>query len=248
MQIELTGPTMAGKSTLAGAIPALGRESGIDIIAADAFILGRLGLNGIGNKTARTLIIDVIALATCLVHWRRYRPFIAFSLGMIRGLVAPISIKANLARNILKKVGIHAFIAARTVNGPMVLVDEGTLHAAHNLFVHENQEPDLNALGTFVALVPRPQMVFYMTQSETVIVDRLIRDGHKRITGDAGAKQFAARAVRIFDALMQDPDLRRTVHVTTIDGNAPNADRDRMVIQALRESKAAGDPADWGPE
>ncbi len=244
MQIELTGPTMAGKSTLARSIQALGRENGIDIVCADTFILGRFGLNRIGSRLARTVLIDMIALASCLAHWHRYRRFLSFALGAIRALTAPVATKANLARNVLKKVGIHAFISARDGDGSMVLIDEGTLHAAHNLFVHEDREPDLDGLATFVSLVPRPHMAIHITLPQSAIRERLVHDGHKRISGDLGAKRFARRAVEVSDILMQNPDLRQTIYVATIDGSLGDADRDRAVLQALRHLKPVGDPVD----
>jgi hypothetical protein len=90
-------------------------------------------------------------------------------------------------------------------------VDEGTLHAAHNLFVHASAEADAGDLQTFIKLVPLPDVVVYVTQSESVLIDRAMQRGHKRIPARSPAKAqlFIQRGVDVFDKLIRGLELQR---------------------------------------
>src|SRR5712692_4203049 len=138
MQIELMGCTGAGKSTLARSVLQTFRAHGIDAWLGDEFVLKQVGLNWVRSGLARTLLVDLCSFFACLFTWRSNHEFYVFSVLIILWLPGSVAWpeKLNLVRNVLKKVGIYEIIRRRISDREVVLVDEGTLQAAHNLFVH----------------------------------------------------------------------------------------------------------------
>ena len=88
-------------------------------------------------------------------------------------------------------------------NQTPVLVDEGTLHAAHNLFVHVGFEFDDDHVRQFAEQVPLPDVVIYVRQREEVLVERTLKRGHPRISEPThqSVANFVHQAVLTFDQL-----------------------------------------------
>jgi len=220
MQIELTGCTGAGKSTLAKRLLQACRAQGIDAWLRDDFVLHQLWLDWIKSHVARTLVVDLLSLLACLITWRKNLEFYLFVMRITWGLRKAVAWpeKLNLTRNILKKIGIYEIIYHRGSDQQVIWVDEGTLHAAHNLFVHVSVEPDPRDLSTFARLVPLPDMVIYVTQTEPVLIERTLARGHKRISerSYANTQRFIRRAVATFDQLMREiASARRQLMIET---------------------------------
>jgi deoxyadenosine/deoxycytidine kinase len=267
MQIELTGCTSAGKSTLASLIRQVCQERGTDVLASSDFVLEHFRAGWVKSRVLRTLLLDLFSLSVCLATWRRNFEFYIFAIRTISRLpVAPFE-KLNLARNVLKKIGIYEIIRGRSsdqsdeihtgpiattshpttsaASQPIVLVDEGTLHAAHNLFVHISAEAKACDLETFIRLVPLPDVVVYVTQSESVLIDRTMRRGHKRIPEHSPDKTqiFIQRGINVFDQLMRGLALQRGLQVVESQPNIVVAyshqnDAGRSVATALEIVRA----------
>ncbi len=207
MQIELMGCTGAGKSTLARGILQACREQGIDAWMGDDFVLKQVRLNWVKSHLARTIWVDVCSLLACLVSWRNNLEFYRFTIRIVWRL--PVAVgwfeKLNIVRNVLKKIGIYEIIRRRSSDQQVVLVDEGTLLAAHNLFVHVSVEPNAGDLSTFVRLAPRPDVAVYVMQPESVLIERTLARGHKRIPDRSYARveRFVKRAVETFDKIVR---------------------------------------------
>ena len=250
MQIELIGPTSAGKSTLARGILQAGREQGIDTLMGDDFVLKQVRLNWVKRKLARTLCADLISLFACLITLRNNLEFCHFALRSIWQLpvgVARIE-KANIARNVLKKIGIFEIVRRRSSDRQIVVVDEGTLHTAHYLFVHVSVVPNTSELSTFVRLVPKPDVVFHVQQDEDVLIERTLARGHKRIPDGSHAmvERFIRRAVDTFDDLVRQLALGGAFVV--VDGKqdlfvARDFENDPLLAMALKVIRAGRDAA-----
>jgi adenylate kinase family enzyme len=207
MQIELIGCTSAGKSTLARGILQAGLEQGIDTLMGDDFVLNQVHLNWVKRKLARTLCVDLISMLACLITWRNNLEFYRFAMRIISHLPAGVAWleKLNIARNVLKKTGIFEIVRRRGSDQQIVLVDEGTLHTAHYLFVHVSVAPNTSELSTFVRLVPKPDVVLHVQQDEAVLIERTIARGHKRIPDGSRAmvERFIKHATVTFDNLVR---------------------------------------------
>jgi thymidylate kinase len=206
MQIELIGCTGAGKSTLLDGILRACRELGIDASSGDDYVLKKAHLNWIGGYLPRTLLVDLISLTICLLAWRKYSGFYRLASKIIFSL--PVELgwfeKLNIARNTLKKIGIHEIVHLYGSDEQIVLMDEGTLNTANCLFVHLSTELPAADFSNFVTLVPMPDAAIYLRQDEEILVERTLARGHKRIRGGsrAAVEHFIKRAVSTFDGLV----------------------------------------------
>lgn len=220
MIVEFIGSTGAGKSTLIEHILAgCGRE-GIQVVGGTDFVLRQCHLQGVRSRPAQAVFINLIALAAAVAAWRDYHGFYRFVLRMIWGFpqAVPWSERFLLTKNILKRCGIYAMIRRYGAEPRIYLVDEGTLHVAHSLFVHLAGEANRHDLATFANLVPLPHRVVYLRQEEALLVARLLMRGHPRVPHQsaADAAAFVHQAAQVFDELVQNP--RIAPHVVVVDG------------------------------
>lgn len=217
MQIELIGCTSSGKSTLAKNIRQVYRGPGNLVMGKD-FVLQTVRLNWIKNNLIRIILVDLAATFACIATWQRHLDFYVFAIQVIRQLPVNWLEKLNLVRNIFKKIGIYEIVHHYSSNEQVILVDEGTLQAAHNLFVHASVQTTTNDLSTFVKLTPLPDIAIYVTQSEQVLIERTILRGHKRIPNNSYAKIecFIKRAVDTFSRLSQYSAIKKILLV--VDG------------------------------
>lgn len=212
MQIDFIGCTSAGKSTLIKNIIQTGRDQGIDALTREEFILRRIHLDWLRGHWPRMFMLDLVALLTCLRTWRgdraRYR-FVVRSLAALP--IAPLQ-KFYLLRNVLRRLGVHEVIRRHSRPDQLILVDEGTLQIAHNLFVHPTGQqlagPPAD-LAAFVALMPLPDVVVYVRQPAPILLARTRQRGHRRLVhaSDVAIAAFIQQATQVFDRLSQEPAL-----------------------------------------
>ncbi|PYV42591.1 MAG: hypothetical protein DMG06_13495 [Acidobacteria bacterium] len=213
IQIELFGCTSAGKSSLVKAVLQACHDQDINAVTDDEFVLKQVRLNWTKSRLVRTLLVDVLALFTCLLSWRRNREFYRLSIRTISHLPAVVGWfeRLNLARNVLKKVGIYELVRRLGANQEgVVVIDEGTIQTAHCLFVHLSADVNLTEVSTFVGLVPLPDLAVYVTQSPSIMVERTLARGHKRIPvpSYASVDCFVRRAVDTFDLVARHVALK----------------------------------------
>jgi thymidylate kinase len=207
LHIELIGCTSAGKSTLSRGILQACHQQGLDILLGDDFVLKQVRLNWVKSHLPRTLLVDLFALLACLVTWPTNLKFYLFATQLLFQLPIPRLEKLNLLRNVLKKIGIYEIIRFRNTDRQIILVDEGVLQAAHNLFVHSSVQVKMENLSTFARLIPLPDVIVYLRQPESLLIDRTIKRGHKRIPDRSYSNvvPFIRQAVTTFDKLVQNP-------------------------------------------
>jgi len=254
MQIELVGCTGAGKSTLAWSVLKSCGERGISLVSSEEFVLRRGRLHWVPGRVGRTVALDLCALYACLATWRKNRALYGFAVRTIFRSPAAWRHKVNLLRNVLKKIGVYEIIHRGSSDDQLILVDEGTVHAAHNLFVHAQGQPDAADLSAFVGLLPLPDVVVLVEQSEAVLVDRTLARGHKRIPkrSSATVRAFVQCAVEVFRRLAQQSPIAERLIV--IDGRRdavadPHASLQPKVIVAweILGAAAAGLPQSAKP-
>ena len=236
MQIEFIGCTSAGKSTLIEDILQIGQRRKLDMLTSYDFVLKQPHLNRIKNHMMRMVLIDLSALLACLITWRKNLKFLLFATRAILQLPASISWfeKLKIARLVIRNVGIYTIVCHFASDQQIVLADEGTIQIAHSLFVHVSTEPNMGDLESFIQLVPLPDAAVYVTQSESVLIERTIERGHKRIPDRsyANVERFIKRATEVFNTLAQQPALER--RLIEVDGQQNNTAS--QVIAALLET------------
>ena len=220
MIIEFIGSTGAGKTTLIKHILYSCEREGIDAVVGTDIVLKQSQLNGIKSDLLRAVLVNLISLSASLAAWRNNPEFYRFVFQMILKLPGrvPWVQRLLLAKNILKRIGIYELIRRRGTEQQIYLVDEGTLHVAHSLFVHLAGQANRHDVSTFASLVPLPQVVVYLRQDEAVLVERILTRGHARVPDHSvtDAAHFIKQAVNVFDELVQNPAIEQRVVV--VDG------------------------------
>jgi hypothetical protein len=255
-QIELIGCTSAGKSTLARGILQAGQAQGLDVVMGEDFVLKQVRLDWVKRKLARTLCVDLLSLLACLATWRDNRELYLFTIRTVSRLPAAVAWfeKLNIVRNVLKNTGVYEIARHCGSDQQIVLVDEGTLHTAHYLFVHVSVEPNRGDLSSFASLVPLPDVAVYIQHDETVLVERTLARGHKRIPDGSRAQveRFIRRAADTFDKLVQDPviesklmvvDGERGIVITHDDRENPSLAMALGIIRAGINAVSVNNPA-----
>lgn len=220
MIIEFIGSTGAGKTTLIKRVLSTGERAGANTVLGTDFVLRQSRLHGVKNPLARTILINLIAPFVALAAWHNNRAFYRFVAQSILELpgTVPWLERLVLAKNILKRVGVYEMIRRHGAEQQLYLVDEGTLHVAHSLFVQVAGEVDHQGLSTFASLVPLPHVAVYLQQEEAVLVARMLARGHQRVADRsvAAAAHFVHQAVTVFDELVQNPAI--ATKVVVVDG------------------------------
>lgn len=219
MQIELIGCTSAGKSTLLRRILRACRAQNVDVLPGDDFVLKQLRLNWIKNRPLRAVVLNLSALLVCLMTWRRNRELVHFATRLLLPLPIGRVEKIGLLRNVLKKIGTYEIIRYRSRGDEVILVDEGVLQIAHNLFVHVTADTNAADLATFAGLIPLPDVAVYLRQPEARLIGRIMQRGHGRIPehSDDSVARFVQQAVATFDSLVHHPHVADRVLI--VDGH-----------------------------
>lgn len=208
MQIELMGCTGAGKSTMVSSLLEAWRGQGMEVCLSDEVVLKQIRLERLPPAPLRRWMLNLVPLIACLISLPSYWSFCRFALRLIVELPVNVWEKLYLARNVLRKVGVYD-IVRRHAHTQAVLVDEGTLQAAHNLFVHVAVAPSAEAVSTFMRLAPLPDAAIYVAQPEALLIERTLQRGHPRLLARSPAQvtRFIRHALATFDQVIQDSAL-----------------------------------------
>lgn len=181
----------------------------------EEFVLDQCRANWVRHRPVRKLLINLAGLFASLMTWRNNRKFYFFATKILFQLPSPWFERLNLLRNVLKRTGVAEIIRVRGTGQEVILVDEGALQTAHNLFVHLAVDMEPGQLAAFAGLVPLPDAVIYLKQAEEVLVDRTLARGHRRIPelSQARVAHFVKKAVSMFDELVEQPAVEDRVIV-----------------------------------
>jgi PST family polysaccharide transporter len=216
--VEFIGPTGAGKSTLISAVVQPLIAQGLRVGLAEDVILRSFGLSCPGfPKTQSALVLALSLRAFCRHFFTRQGSQLsrmAFA-SIMRGMDNPW-IGANLIRNFIKRIGSHFLLEGlrgKICDYDVVIWDEGAVHAAHNLFVHSRTEPKPEEIEEFGRLVPKPDLLIWVTAPTAQLVKVLLQRGHSRVSATPlAANRFAERAQTTFRVLTCVVGLHRRVY------------------------------------
>jgi hypothetical protein len=216
--VEFIGATGAGKSTLVAATAAQLADRGFRVRQADEAILARYRLAAFTGPTVRTVLVHALALVAFWRHalTREGRTLSRLALRAIRRDADSAWIGAGLLRNFMKRVGSHVLL--ERLRGPacdcdFVLCDEGVVHAAHNLFVHAGAAPREEEIALFAEVVPKPDLLIWVTAPTAQSASVLLRRGHSRVRAtSSAARTFAEHAQSTFEVLSCVRGLRERIY------------------------------------
>ena len=203
MIVEFIGCSGAGKTSLAEGLRRRIQPSGRPILSAD-LIRDRPGLRWMRDPSMINLAADVISFPSFVRAYGRDGDFVQFAFDRLRRHAPTTFAKYNYRLNIVRKVGVHE-LARRASKHKTVLIDEGVMLSAYQLFVYSDAPYADVDLDRFARLVPMPDRIVYVKAPLDLLVERAIRrpDPRREL---AGRKRHEvadrlARAAELFEAL-----------------------------------------------
>ena len=205
MIVEFIGCTGAGKTTLIKRVQrSLAKSAEVttpfDLVAAP------LGWRGVTHTTARNVFQEFVGLPFFLSSMHRHRAFILFTLKMLARQAKFNIFTLNILRSLERKLGNYEIIR-RLERDRVILVDEGTVLAAHNLFVYSEAFYTQEEIATFADLAPLPDVIVYIKAPVDILLKRALQrpDPPREMKSQSPAmlELYINRAVTMFEQLTQ---------------------------------------------
>lgn len=234
--IEFIGVTSSGKSTLLTAACDELRRQGI--LAEEQYdaILRACGLSFVRGMRLRSFLIDLLALPAFLIALCRpgRLRFFLRAFRIVDRDADSLLARAGLLRSVVKRIGVDAILRWLQAHGRLtgyVLCDEGSVHMAHNLFVHVDSVAENAEIEQFARAVPKPDLLVWVTTDADDAVESTLRRGHSRVPRRPGAaRRFVEHGHRMFELLCAAPTVERNLLAVrnTLSPVEGNAFRDRV--------------------
>ena len=210
MMIEFIGSTGAGKTRLIGDL--LNRMGENARVTTSYHLMAeRLGLPGTSQISIQHLLQELVGIPFFLRSIIDYQDFLAFSLAMLARQANFSIFTVNNLRSLERKLGVYTYIRAAQPSNPsqIVLVDEGTILSAHNIFVYSSATYTSQEIDTFAKLVPLPDLIVYLRVPVEVLVQRTLHrqdpPREVRSKNPLVVERYTRRASGLFDRLVKSP-------------------------------------------
>jgi deoxyadenosine/deoxycytidine kinase len=215
MLVEFIGSTGAGKTSLLSRVQdKLSRKTSVttsfDIIASQA------GLQYIQHPTARNIIQEVLGLPYLIRSLPRNKASVDFSLRMLGHRTHTTTSLVSNLRSLIRKFGVYEF-SRRKHHNIVILVDEGTVHLSHILFVYDDARFCQEEIIEFARLVPLPDYIVYVRAPLDCLIARTLnrvdppREMRSRDRNEIAS--YLSDAVEMFDQLVASEKMRDRVLV-----------------------------------
>ena len=229
MIVEFIGSTGAGKTTLASEVQRRLSQNFPSTTSSDLFA-EMVSCRNICNDTFRNLIADIVGFPFFLYSLKRNYSFFIFTLKTLSRHNNNTLFTANYLRGIVRRIGTYEFLQ-RYKRDRIILVDEGTIHTAHLLFVFNKISHYHNEIQIFASLVPLPELVICIEAPVDSLVDRsLNRSDVRRELKSKHPKmveKYIKRALEVFDRITSIKEIRDRVLI--LKSNVSDTD-DRSIM------------------
>jgi deoxyadenosine/deoxycytidine kinase len=235
MIVEFVGSTGAGKTTLISEVQRrLTEVTKVD--TAFDLVADMLGLQRVANPTLQNLTCDLIGFPFFIRSLYRHKAFILFTLKILAGQANFTFFTISYLRSIARKIGTYEIIR-RYKNDRIILVDEGTVLAAHNLFVYNSTVYSSAAIAQFASLVPLPELIVYVKAPLNSLVQRSLQRGdpprEMRSKNPELVKRYVGRAGKMFEQLVETKEIRNRVLMVE-NPTCTDNERSRVVDQIAK--------------
>ena len=233
MIVEFIGSTGAGKTML---ITEVQRRLSANLPATTSsdLLAKLLNYKHVTNATFRNLTADLIGFPFFLYSLTKHHSFFVFTLKTLTRHTSNTLFAANYLRGIVRRIGTYEFLQ-RYKRDRIVLVDEGTIHTAHLLFVFSKTAHCHKEIQIFTNLVPLPELVVCIGASVDRLVDRsLNRSDARRELRSKNPKvveKYVKRAVEIFDRITSMNEIRDRVLI--LKNNGSNEDERGIIADRI---------------
>jgi len=249
MIVEFIGCSGAGKTTLADEIERIGGPR--STISGTGLIVDHPGVRWISDPTAVNLVADVISFPPFLRALRRHKDFVTFAFDRLQRHAPSPFARYNYMLNVVRKLGVHE-MARRAAARKTVLIDEGVVLSAYQLFVYSDAPFGHLDLERFARSVPLPDRIVYVRAPIDLLVDRAMTrpDQRRELAGRSPdeLRRSLERAIELFDGLAVTEPIRDRLLTVDI-GDDSARTRDAAVQEVARfVSQPVGSPAAKGSE
>jgi hypothetical protein len=159
MIVEFIGCSGAGKTALADAIERIGGPR--PTISGTELIVDHPGLRWVSDPTAVNLVADVISFPLFLRALGREKDFVTFAFDRLQRDAPSLFARYNYMLNVVRKLGVNE-MARRAAERKTVLIDEGVVLSAYQLFVYSDAPFGHLDLERSLGLVPLPDGCVYV--------------------------------------------------------------------------------------
>ena len=208
--IEFIGCTGAGKTTLISDVQRRLVQIA-SVTTSFRLVASPLGLRNVTNPTARHLIQEFIGFPFFIRSLYRHKAFIIFILRMLARQADFSVFMMNNLRSLVRKISVYE-MTKRRQHKQIVLVDEGTVLLAHNIFVYSSALYTAEEIARFASLVPLPDIIIYIKAPvETLVQRSLLRADPPRELKSRNRELIEKqinRAVRMFDQLVEAENIQ----------------------------------------
>jgi thymidylate kinase len=204
MIIEFIGSTGAGKTSLIAEVQRRLAQT-VEVMTSFEAVAAPLGLDHVTHLTVRNLIQEVVGFPFFFRALNRHKSLIIFILRMLARQASFSIFTINNLRSLERKLGVDEILKRRQ-NHQIILVDEGPLLLAHNVFVYTNATYTAEEIVRFASLVPLPDIIIYIkAPTETLVQRALLRPDPPREIKSRNRELIVKhihRAVEMFDQLV----------------------------------------------
>ena len=90
-----------------------------------------------------------------------------------------------------------------------ILLDEGLLHIAHNIFVHEEDKPDIKELNKFLDSVPLYDRIVLLNATSSYLISTIKERKHLRVSSEnRSISNFINNANIVFNEIKQNDRIK----------------------------------------
>ena len=243
MIIEFIGSTGAGKTTL---ISEVQRRLSQTTVLATSFdvIASPLGLQRVTHLTIRNLIQEIVGFPFFIGSLYRHKAIIVFILRMLARQASFSFFTINNLRSLERKIGVDEIIKRRQ-HDKIILVDEGPLLLAHNVFVYSGAHYTCEEITRFASLVPLPDIIIYIKAPMEILVQRALQrtdpPREMRSRDRELIEKHINRALKMFDQLIAAENIQaRLLIVENPDFSHGHSEIVDNIVQFILRYERAG--------
>lgn len=221
MIIEFIGSTSAGKTSLISEVQRKIAET-TQVTTSFDLIAAPFGLSSVSDRMTRNFIQEIAVFPIFISTLRKNKAVIAFTLRMLWRHVNISFFTINNLRSIERKIGVYEKIR-RYAQDQIILVDEGTIHLAHKVFVFSDAVYTSDEIAKFASLIPLPDLIVYSRVPAETLIQRTMQrpDPPREIRRNRSlTSEYINRAVAMFERIIEVERVKRRVLIVENLGSA----------------------------
>lgn len=233
MLVEFTGGSGVGKSTLCRAVYVELIESNMPVSFPIEFFLGRHLSKLIRSERLEQILLDIFLCPWSIIVLRKYKKILFFSNRCLQERGNSLLSRVLILRSVFRKVSLASFFQRSRFQNQIVLLDEGSLHIAHLIFINGNNAAAPMDIPMFLSLVPKPQMAIHVRASLKLVLGRTLNrdDPPVRNARPESLEAFVRRALNMFEQLFVHGPIVDTM--VDINGEDPTSDSVSKIVPII---------------